>query len=127
MGNIKFASHRRKPAEKKILKEKSVKDDLENSKCNNFSLNSLLMVLENINPVFFTFDKKKNHVLRVTINYQDSSDACVYYKTFSRHYFIKIKDNKMTLFSDKEFIFENEDVSFFTKSLRKASSFRAGI
>jgi len=128
MGNIKFASHRRKPAKTKDSSQKCDNNDLESRKCNNFSLNSLLMVLENINPVFFTFDKKKNHVLRVTINYQDSSESnSVSSDTFPRHYFIKIKDNKMTLFSDKEFIFENEDVSFFTKSLRKASSFRAGI
>lgn len=115
MGNIKFASHRRKPAKTKSSKHKCENNDLESRKCDNFSLNSLLMVLENINPVFFTFDKKKNHVLRATINYQDSSESnSVSSDTFSKHYFIKIKDNKMILFSDKEFIFENEDVSFFT-------------
>ena len=50
----------------------------------------------------------------MTVNYQDSDETEVSPNAFSRHYFIKIKDNKMALFSDKEFLFEDKDVSSFT-------------
>lgn len=117
MKNKKLASHRRPIVvdKTKSVKGKIENDDLENSKCKNLSLNTLLMVLQNINPVFFTFDKKKNHVLRATINYENSSDIFFqHYFIKSKHYFIKVKDNKITLSSDKEFLFENKDCSSFT-------------
>jgi len=123
MFNRKSVSHRRQATvvfgydthdlekrEKRIEQYNS-----ETNKCKNISIYSLIVILEDLNPCFFSILKCSKDLLRITKKYNNS--ASVFSKSFdefSINYSLQIKNNKISLSSDKIVLFKCDDLSLFT-------------
>lgn len=126
MFNKKSVSHRRQATivfgynnDDFKKREKRIEQyNLETNKCKNLSIHSLIIILEDLNPHFFSISESAKELFRITKRYKSASSVFARsFDDFSVNYFIQIENNKIILSSDNKILFECEESLFTLKEI----------